>query len=74
MAEAKLEEFSKVLSRLEGALDRIEKKLATGGGGGSSGGPSKPWLQEWDNLIQARIVPYMDLSKKIGGDVAAQVW
>lgn len=74
MAQQKLEELSKVLSRLEAALDRIDKKLAGGaGGGGAVGGEDKPFVIEWDKLVDTHIKPFRELSNKIGGDVAKHV-
>jgi hypothetical protein len=73
--EAKLEDLSKVLSRLEQSLDRIESKIASGpsSSGGSSSGSEKAFVGEWDKLVSSTITPYVEASKKLGGDVEKHV-
>ena len=72
--EAKLEELGKVLSRLEQSLDRIEGKIASGpSSSGGSSGAEKPFVAEWDRLVESTITPYLEVSKKLGGDIEQHV-
>ena len=64
MAEAKLEELSKVLARMEASLERIEKKLgSSSGSSSSSGGSDKPFVIEFDKLVANTIQPYVEVCK-----------
>jgi len=71
MADKQLEKLSSTLTRLETCLDRIEKKLggASNAAPSTSSGAEKPFVGAFDQLVQTHIKPYIEISKKFGGDI-----
>jgi len=67
------DDLVKRLERLETILNRIEGKLGSGGGSAQGSAPGgAAFVDAYDKLIADFFQPYLDLSNKIGGDVAAQ--
>jgi len=66
MSQQKLEQLTKAIEGLEGSITKLEKAV---GSQSSSAGPSKPFIEAWDVLVNDHLNSYYDLSKKIGGEV-----
>lgn len=66
------DDLVKRLERMEATLNRIESKLPGGGGVAASGG-GVAYVDAYDKLTNDFFKPFLDLSNKLGGDIAAQV-
>lgn len=68
------DDLVKRIERLETILLRIESKLGGSAPGGATGGATgSAALDAWDKLINDFYKNFVELSKKLGGDVATQV-
>lgn len=72
------------LEQVTARLERVEKQLGSGttaapgasvssAAGSSADVSSHPSIVEYDDLVKEYINKYVELSNKVGGDVAAQV-